>query len=763
MGTENVISPQRERAAGDASDGVGRNVNKVDARDKLTGAALFGSDLDPDGLLHGAVLRSTRPHARILSVDPSSAEALDGVRCAVPRSEFLGLFDDRVRHYGDAIAAVCAEDEATARRALREIEYELEPLASVHDARQAVRGEGPTVHENNPDLKQDARHPFTVENESYTSNIDDYHRHEHGDVDTALAAADVVLQETYRTPRVNHCNLETHCCVAEWREGTLTLTETLASLGRNQQMLAEFMGLDPDQVDIEMPPTLSSSFGGRSLPKLTLEPVAATLARETGRPVKVWFDREEAFTATSTRHETHYDVTMGVNEDGEIAALDLSIVADTGGYPNGVGHIVLTNSGDRPPELYELPNYRYEGVSVFTNNVPGGEYRGIGSTQTIFVIETHVDELVRRADLDPFAFKRRNFVRELEPRPGLDVTAGPSGVMECLERGRDRFREVATGPTGRPDRLYGRGFAGGAHTTGSGAIDEPDTSEVELVLGEDGAVHATTASGDHGQGSDTVMAQIISQETGIPTADIELRRFGTTEGLEDDLGSVASRSTYIIGGAVRDAARKLASDLERRGGVAFGCEADAVDLAGGTLTGPDGESRTVDEVLAATGGQVTVGGRHESRLNPPSHGVHFAEVEVDAATGEVDVLTYVAAQDVGFAINPKMVEGQLEGALQHGIEFALYSELRLEDGMPENANLADYPVVSPYELPRKTVCEIVESNEESGPYGAKGIGTPSMPPIAPAILNAVRDATGYRCTAPPLSSEATFTHLEESQ
>jgi len=758
MGTEKILSSQREQTGDRPPDGVGRNVHRVDARGKLTGEARYGSDLHPDGLLHGAVLRSTRSHARVISVDTSAAEALDGVRCAVARSELLGLLDDRVRHYGDVIAAVCAEDERTARRALREIDYELEPLDSVHDAREAVRGEGPTIHENNPDLKQDGRHPITVENDAYTTNIDDYHRREQGDVETGLTEADVVLEEQYTTPRVNHCNLDTHCCIADWDGDTLTLTQTLASLGRNQKMLAEFMDLAPEQVEIEMPPTLSSSFGGRSLPKLTLEPVAATLAKETHRPVRVWFDREEDFTAASTRHETHYDVRMGVTDDGEITALDVSIVTDTGGYPNGVGHIVLTNSGDRPPELYDIPNYRYEGVSVFTNNVPGGEYRGIGSTQTLFVIETHVDELLRKASLDPFAFRRENFVRELEPRPRFDGTAGPSGVMECLERGHERFRSVATGPTDRPDRLYGRAFAGGAHTTGSGAIDEPDVSEVELELHADGTLHAITASGDHGQGSDTVMAQIISEETDLPTSRIELQRFATTEDLEDDLGSVASRSTYIIGGAVREAAEDLTATLRARAAEAFDCGPDGVRMADGEVTSPDGDVRPVEALVEDR--PITVAGRNESQLNPPSHGVHFAEVEVDAATGDVDVLTYVAAQDVGFAINPTMVEGQLEGALQHGIEFALYSELQLDDGMPQNANLADYPAVSPHELPDETVCEIVESNEESGPYGAKGIGTPSMPPIAPAILNAVRDATGYRCIAPPLSNEALFTHIE---
>jgi len=763
MGTEKVSSTPRETASDRGPSGVGRNVSKVDARDKLTGRAIYGSDLDREGLLHGAVLRSTRPHARVLSVDTAGAEAIEGVHCAVGRTDLLGVFDDRVRHYGDVIAAVCADDEKTARRALQEIDYELEPLESIHDAREAVRGNGPDIHPNNPDLKQDGRHEFTVENPTYTSNIDDYHAYETGDVEAGFEAADFVLEREYTTPRVNHCNLDTHCCIADWEGETLTITETLASLGRNQDMLAEMFDLDPENVEIQMPPTLSSSFGGRSLPKLTLEPVAATLAKETGHPVKVWFDREEDFTAASTRHETHYEIKLGITENGEITALDFTVTADTGGYPNGVGHIVLTNSGDRPPELYQIPNYRYEGVSVFTNNVPGGEYRGIGSTQTVFALESHIDELIREAGLDPFDFRRKNFVRNPQARPGVTDTEEESGVIECLERATERFQEISVGETDDPARLYGRGFAAGVHTTGSGAIEEPDASDVELTIGTDGIVRATTASGDHGQGSDTVMAQIISQETGIPTTDINLRRFGTNEGLEDDLGSVASRSTYIIGGAVKNAAEKLAAELRALGATAFECDPADVALDGTSLSGPGGASAPIGDLLETTGTEsITVAGRHESELNPPSHGVHFAEVSVDPATGGVELLSYVAVQDVGFAINPKMVEGQLEGALQHGIEFALYSEVILDDGMPQNANLADYPAVSPYDLPTNTVCEIVESNEESGPYGAKGIGTPAMAPIAPAVLNAVRDATGYRESTPPLDTEALFSHLEDA-
>lgn len=741
------------------SRSVGESVKKIDAKEKITGQAEYGTDIERDGMLHAAVVRSNRPHARIESVDTSAAEAMEGVEAVVTRTELMGVFDDRVRHFGDVIAAVAAEDENTAREAARSVQYDLEPLDGVFDAREAVREDAPSIHENNPDLKQHGRHDIDVENDEYVNNIDDYHSLSVGDVEDGFERADFVYEEEYQSPRVNHCNLDTHCCLAEWEDGTLVLTETLASPGRSQEEIAEFLGLDRANVRIEEPPTASSSFGGRSLKKLSLEPVAATLADETNRPVRLWFDREEEFVATATRHRTYYSIKTGITDDGDIVAMDIDVVTDTGGYPNGVGHIVLTNSRDRPLDMYKIPNYEYEGVSVFTNNIPGGEYRGIGSTQLGFALESHIEEIAYQAGIDPIELRRRNFVEEGYVRPHTDVEIGSCGISECLNNGLSRFEEIRKGGTDDPTKVRGWGLGAATHTTASGATGR-DSSEARIVLRKDGTIEASTAAVDHGQGSDTVMAQIISEETGISVDDIEVERFSTTDELEDVLGSVASRSTYIIGGAVRDAAEKLEEELLDRAVAAFDVSRDELTIDGSTVITASGEEISVRELLAHSGDdEVAVYGEAASDRTPPSYGVHLAEVEVDTETGEIDLLSFVAAQDVGYAVNPKMIEGQLEGAVQHSTEFALYSEVKLENGNPQNANLADYPVISAFEMPDRLECEIIESNEETGPYGAKGIGTPSMPPVAPAILNALKDATGVRFHAAPVDSETVYEEL----
>jgi len=728
---------------------VGTDTRKVDGREKLKGEAIYISDFDDDDLLHAAIVRSNRPHAKILSVDTSEAEELTGVYCAVSRMDLMGGFDDRIRHYGDVIAAVAAEDPSTAKRAANAISFKLEALEPTTDAREAIRAEAPTVQEEQPvGLRLHQPHEFTVERDEYEKNIDDYHLFELGDTETALENADVVHRDTYRTPRVNHCNLDSHCCVAEWDDDHLTIVETLTSPHPGKESVAGFLGIDADQMTISMPQAGSSSFGGQALPKLTLEPVAATLARETDRPVKLWFDREEDFIATETRHPVYFEVSMGATADGELVAIDIDAVADTGAYPNGVGHIVLANCQDRVMEIYDVPNYRFEGVSVFTNNVVAGEYRGIGSTQLGFALDSHVDELCRQAGFDPIEFRRTNFIEEGACPPHLDAPINSCGLAECLDRGLERFKQHQQGPTDS-DLLYGWGFAAATHTTGA-VKPGPDHAEVKIELSANGTGEITATAIDQGQGSDTALVQIVSNESGIETSQLTVETPSTDQDIEGDLGSIASRTTWMVGSAAKNASKNLHVELTER----LGDEIERID--GDTVVPVSGSPKSLDELLSDTDDSITVRGTFESTLRPPGYGVHFVELNVDPDTGKVDIQTYVAAQDIGFAINQALVEGQLEGAILHGVESALFSELKLENGNPQNANLADYPVISPWEMPDTTICELIESNEESGPYGAKGVGTPSMPPIAPAITNALRDAAETRFTELPVDMETIF-------
>ena len=730
---------------------VGRPSERPDGRAKVRGTARYGTDLTREDALHAAVVRSRYPHARIVGVETAAAEALDGVVAVLTRPELPGGFDDRVRHYGDVVAAVAAETPDAAERAVEAISADLDPLTAVHDPHESVR-EGAPVVQSDPEFGQPDRHPVHASNPDYVQNVEDYHSLSVGDAETALADADHVHEAAYRTPRVTHCNLDGHCCLAEWHGETLRLTETIGNRGHAEATLERLFG--DCEVEIEQPPHSGSSFGGRSLAKLTLEPVAGALARETNRPVRLAFDRESEFTAGDSRHVTHIDITAGATEDGRLSGLTVDVVADTGPYPNGVGHIVLSACRDRPLDLYRVENYSYEGVSAFTNNPPAGEYRGIGVTQITWALESHLDELARQAGFDSVAFRRQNWVEEGYERP----TAGPvssCGLRECLERGQAAMNDLTV--DAEDGRVVGRGVAAGGQITTPAVGKNDDYAEARLTLSPDGTLSVQTGSIDVGQGSTTVLGQIAAEATGVPVERVRVAGYDPDDPVDDKYGSIANRTTYLIGGAITRAAENLAGVLGERAAQHFDVPADEVTVDGTGVQTSDGRDATVEAVLSEP---LSATGRLDVTSAPIGYGVHFAAVAVDTETGAVDVQAYVAAQDVGFAINPTLVEGQLEGAVQHGIEFALLSELRAPGGIPENPSLAEYPVSSPAEMPAELRCEIIESNESSGPYGAKGVGTPSQPPVAPAITNAIRDAIGERFTEAPVRDEAVFFALQ---
>ncbi|MFB6132290.1 MAG: xanthine dehydrogenase family protein molybdopterin-binding subunit, partial [Halanaeroarchaeum sp.] len=566
---------------------AGNDASRTDAREKTRGTARYPTDLERPDMLHGGVLRAQQPHAEITAVRTGDAEAIDGVAAVITREDLPDGFDTRIRHYGDAIAAVAGETEEAVSAALEAIEYDSDRLESTHDPRHSVRDGSPVVHRE-PEYGHPERHPRNVENSEYVQNVDDYHRLEVGDVASGFEAADHVFEEEYRTSRVNHCNLDRHCCLAEWEEGTLRVTETIGNPPSAKRTLERlFPG---SEVEIELPPESGSSFGGRSLVTLTLEPIAATLAREAGRPVRVAFDREEEFTSADSRHATVVEIKAGLTGEGRLTALSVDVVADTGPYPNGVGHIVLNAFENRPLDLYALENYRFEGVSAFTNNIPAGEYRGIGVTQLTWALVSHLDELARRAGVDPIEFQRRNWVEEGYERPHTGTPVTSCGLRECLERGRETFREIRTAT--EPDTesvVTGSGMGVGAQTTTPASEHNTDYTEATLELAPDGSLLVRTGAVELGQGAETVLGQIAADRLGVALERVTIVEHEPGSGVEDKYGSVANRTTYFMGRAVIEAADTLTRTLRERGSEYFDVPADAVTIAGGTLEAPDGQ------------------------------------------------------------------------------------------------------------------------------------------------------------------------------
>lgn len=737
-------------------ENVGNDASRTDGREKTRGEARYATDLERPNMLHAGVLRAQQPHAEITAVRTNTAASKKDIAAVITREDLPDAFDNRIRHYGDVIAAVAGETRDAVTEGLKAIEYDTEPLESVHDPHESLRARSPVI-QRDPAYGHPERHPRHVKNPDYVQNIDDYHSLEVGDVTRGFEAADHIFEESYQTQRVTHCNLDRHCCLAEWEEGTLRITETLGSPPSAERTLEQLFSDVEVEVEVELPPTSGSSFGGRSLVKLTLEPVAGTLARETGRPIRLAFDRESEFAAADSRHATAIDLKAGVTNEGRLTALEVAVEADTGPYPNGVGHIVLSAFENRPLDLYKLENYRFEGVSAFTNNIPAGEYRGIGVTQITWALVSHLDELARQAGVDPIEFHQQNWVETGYERPHTGKPVTSCGLPECLERGQQTFETIRSVPQSE-GVLTGIGVGIGGQSTTPASENNTDFTEAKLVLSPDGSLVVRTGAVELGQGAETVLGQIASEKTGIPVDHVKVAEYESKSEVRDKYGSVANRTTYLMGKAVSDAAEDLASTLQERASDHFDVPPAEITIADGCLEIPTSQPRSVWSILSEP---LTATGRVETNTAPIGYGVHFAEVAVDTATGNIDITAFVAAQDVGFAINPTLVEGQLEGAVEHGIEFALLAGVELSDGIPKNANLSDYLVSTPHEMPDIIACELIESNEESGPFGAKGVGTPSIPPVAPAITNAIRDATGIRFTETPVRDEDVFFAIRE--
>lgn len=708
---------------------VGKAAPPVLGRLKVTGEGRFPPDYPTVGVLHAAVLRSDTAHAAISSLDVSAARSASGVAVVLTRED-LGL-DGIVRHSGDVVAAVAAATPEAAREAVDSMEVAYDRLPVISDPEAALAPDVPRLDPGKED--------------NLALSVD----FELGDAAAALARADVVLDSTYRTGRPTHCNLSPRCCIARVDDqGVIEVMTSVDAPFFARRELAEALELPLEDVRIVLPQLLTSSFGGRSGINRHCEPIAAHLARAVGgQPIRLIYDPVEEFIAGTTRHATRARLVAGASSDGELMALTVEVLADHGPYDTFVNRIVLGACRDRPMDLYDLENYGFRGRAVLTNNLMGGEMRGIGATQISYILGSHMDELARRVGLDPIEFHMRNMAPEAKAPP-------QGGLDECLRRGAASFGWEEAGRRAANSRSRGIGVGIGTHTTGLGTFHGTDhASSVVTVEGEDG-VSVAVASPDSGQGNTTIFAQIVSEELSVPVSAVTFRPIDTTSAPPDPWGSVASRSTYVVGSAVKLAAIEAREQLLQEAARVLDAEVDRLELEDGRvgISGDPSSVVTLSELVARLGTTIEGRAKAVTESTPPTYGAYFAEVDVDPETGWVDVIRMVAALDVGFAINPEQCRGQIEGALAHGIEFALGAEVVMEGGIPENITLVDYRAATAKDMPR-IVVELVEGAEESGPYGARGIGTPAITPVLPAVANAVRDALSRRLTDVPMTPE----------
>jgi len=752
---------------------IGQRVKKPDAPEKATGKTRYINDMVLPQMLIGKVLFAGRPHARIVHIDTSAAEKQPGVYAVLTGKDAAGLkfgfvrdnvaLKDKVRCEHDEIAAVAAETEEIARRALELIEVEYEDLPGVFTPESGAREGAPLVHENFPG------------NKSLSFEF------KHGDLAAAEAASDFVVDNVFRPHHVTHCCMGTSCAIADFdHNGKLTIW-TQTQYPYNYKMdLAPALGLDPGDIRVIQPP-IGGAFGSK-LDVYPYEPIAALLAKKTGRPVKVIYSREEEFRASPTRQAAIIHMRTGCSRDGVLTFRTADVLLDNGAYtswgPTIPVIMMRTTSGH-----YRVPVVDFKAQAIYTNNPYAGSFRGYGNVQTTYATAQQMDMLADMVDMDALEFHLKNAQKSGEVTPQKSFLR-ECALAECLETAAkasdySRKRKDYAAQRDKPGRYKkGIGLASSIHNAGGAKIHKSDGIGTILKVDDYARVTVITGASEIGQGIDAVVTLIVAEELGVPLEHVTIVN-NDSDVAPWDVGVHASRTTFIAGNGTRRAARKAKAQILNAAAKMLDEPAETLELRGGFVVRDKCGTPLIDleRLLRRMHFQaepelVMVTDYYEPKSEPEgakhisdhsaaySHAVHVAEITVDTLTGEIKVDKVTVAQDVGRVINRMGLEGQIEGGIAMGLGYALSENMRIEKGMLRNPCFRDYKLITAPEMPPLDL-HFIESNCAEGPYGAKGISELPTIVIAPAIANALFNATGVRIFNPPMSPEVVARAIHE--
>ena len=747
---------------------VGKSVPKIDSVEKATGRAKYGPDLHVDGMLHAKLLRSPHAHARVTGIDASEALRMPGVRAMATIEEVpkvinywfflrtakkqkqMYLLDNVVRFVGDPVLALAAEDEETAEEAVSRIQVRYEPLETLFDPREALKGAGVSIHEKGNVIFRASK--------------------QFGDTEKGFKEADLILENQFHTSKQKQTPLEPiGTCLADYAfDGNLTIYSSTQLPHWCQMYLAGLMDLPMNRVRLIKPYT-GGAFGGRCGLIHGLEPMCCWLSRKAGRPVKMSFTRREEFIGTESRHPMTIDLKTGVKNDGTLVANEIRILADVGAY--GTHYIgVIADCLSTGVGLYDIPNVDFQAAVVHTNTSPCGAFRGYGNPQMNFAQESQMDMIADKLGMDPVELRRKNYRRLGEIDPVFNDEIRSNGLEECMDKGSSVFgwKDKPEEDPENGSLRKGRGMAVLLHGTGAaGAL--PDPASATIMINADGTVNLMTAAADDGQGNRTVLAQIASEILGIEFEKIVLSATDTAVTPLDG-GTHGSRQTYCGGNAVYRVAEQARQRLCEFAAKELDVPPERLEIQHSTIFDKDNPEAKVSLPDLMRKIQITdMSLCHQivetfsgvAPSMPGYYGANFAEVEVDTQTGQVRVLRLTGAFDVGRAINPDFVEGQITGGGVMGIGWALSEDLIIKEGKTLNPGFTDYRLLRATDVP-KLDSIIVESHEPTGPFGAKGVGEGSMVCVASAIANAVYDAVGARIRELPITPEKVLLALDES-
>jgi CO/xanthine dehydrogenase Mo-binding subunit len=748
---------------------LGRNLPAPAGPLVVTGAARYTFDVAPEGdlagLLHMKIARSPHAHARIVAIDATAALAVPGVHRVLTHADVpdklyssarhedptvdpddTRLLDDVARYIGQRVAAVVAESEGAAEEALAKLVITYEVLPAVVDPELAMAPGAPVIHPKQADLARIA--------DPARNLVGEVHGHI-GDVEAGFAEADAIHEGTYHSQRTQHAPLETHGAVG-WldEDGRLVIRSSTQVPFLTRRALCALFDLPENKVRVFCA-RVGGGFGGKQ--EMLTEDIVALAVLATGRPVKLELTRTEQFIGTTTRHPMRVRVKMGARKDGSLTAFQLDVLSNTGAYGNH-GPAVLYHACHESIGLYRCPNKKIDGHVVYTNTLPAGAFRGYGLAQTGFAIESAIDELARRLGMDPFAFRAHNMIRAGDAVIATseeqdDMSVQSYGLPACLDHVATALREDAGDPPPEGEAwLLGQGMAMSmCETIPPGG----HLSDTRARLKADGTYEFTVGTAEFGNGTTTVHTQLAATVLGTAARGIAIRQSDTDNG-GHDTGAYGSAGTMVAGYATLRAAEGLRDAILAAAAAATGQPLESCVLAADHVACGDMLISLAD--LAAKG-DLTASGRCDGMKRSISFNVQGFKVAVNRDTGAIRILLSVHAADGGRIINPMQCRGQIEGGVAQALGAALYEEVAVDDaGMVTTATFRNYHIPAFADVPRTKVT-FVETEDESGPFGSKSMSEAPFNPVAAALANAVRDATGVRFTALPLAADRIYAKL----
>jgi CO/xanthine dehydrogenase Mo-binding subunit/aerobic-type carbon monoxide dehydrogenase small subunit (CoxS/CutS family) len=762
----NGVVEIEDAAPGDA---VGASVGAPAATDVVTGRAEYTMDTEMEGMLHVKVLHSPHAHARIVSIDKTAALAVPGVHRVytwedVPRKRYSTaihtdhlvdpddtyILDNVVRFVGQRVVAVVAESVGAAEEACRKVVVDYEVLPAVFDPEQAMLDGAPQLHSYDDPFAHDKDHNILLELHG-----------EIGDVAAGFAESDVIHEATYFSPRVQHAHLETHGSIAWMADGRLHVRTSSQSPSICKLKLSHLFNLRPDQLRVFCM-RVGGGFGGKQ--EMISEDLPALAAMDTGRPVCFEYTREEEFTTASPRHPMTVTVRLGAKADGTLTAFEFRNVSNTGAYGNHGGETLF--AGGAALMQYRCPNKKFDGYSVYTNTVPSGALRGYGMTQPSFAVESAMTELAIALSIDPLELRRRNVIRPGDALLALgehpeDVTFTEDGITRCIDLVDAAMQRSADGAALSDDWLVGTGTASSIHET---APPTDHVSDAWATLRDDGIYEIAVGTVEFGEGTSTAHVQIAASVLGTTPSRVHLVQ-SDTDRTGFDTGAFASAGLFVSGNAVQKASSALRDAILR-----FAAGHSGVDVADCSLQDDavrcGSATLPLTELLAAARDRCirfSVSRKAYGSPRSVTSNAHGFRIAVHRVTGEIRILYSVHATDAGVVINPAQVRGQIEGGVAQAIGFALTENFHVdENGAMTNPNLRNYRIPTYADIPRTEVL-VVETSDSAGPMGAKGIAESNVNPVAPALANALEDATGIRYRELPLTPERIYRRLIESR